>query len=234
LQIENNKQRVLKGNVLSIRHENTRVFYFSLIPEVSVKKKMTLTDAKTLGGVGSILILLIAVPTVGWILGIAGIVMVIIAINKISQEINDSKIKRNMLVAIALTIGAAALGAVTALGTLYRLLGMGSFVGTSFVLSPGITTGDWIGVAAVVVGGLAGVCAFLVASGVFVRRSYNSMASKLNVKMFGTAGLLYLIGVATAVVGVGFVLILVSEILLAVSFFSIPDQRIGIASQPQL
>jgi uncharacterized membrane protein len=41
--------------------------------------------------------------------------------------------------------------------------------------------------------------------------------------MFSTAGLLYLIGAATAVIGVGFVILFVAEILTAVAFFSLPE-----------
>ena len=52
--------------------------------------------------------------------------------------------------------------------------------------------------------------------------------------MFETAGLLYLIGAATAIIGIGFVLILVAEILLAVSFFSISEQpKVPQANQAQ-
>jgi uncharacterized membrane protein len=102
-------------------------------------------------------------------------------------------------------------------------LGLGSFVGTRFVLASGVTAGDWAGLAATIVAGVLIVEGFLVASAVFVRRSYNSIALKLNVKRFETAGMLFLIGAATAVIGVGFILIFVAEILLAVSYFSIPE-----------
>jgi uncharacterized membrane protein len=192
---------------------------------------MTSTDAKVLGGIGSLLILLTAVPNVGWVLGIAGFAMTLIAIRKISREYNDKEIWRNMLVAVTLAIGAIATGVITAVGGIFRVLSMGSFVGTKFVLSPGVTSGDWLGLAIVVIGGLLAMWGLLVASGIFVRRSYRSVASKVNVKMFGTAGLLYLIGAATAIVGVGFVLILVAEILLAVSFFSIPEDKVPVTNQ---
>jgi uncharacterized membrane protein len=41
--------------------------------------------------------------------------------------------------------------------------------------------------------------------------------------MFNTAGLVFLIGAATAIIGVGFLLILVAQILLVVAFFSIKE-----------
>jgi uncharacterized membrane protein len=42
--------------------------------------------------------------------------------------------------------------------------------------------------------------------------------------MFSTAGLLYLIGAATAIIGVGFLVLLVAQILTAVAFLSIPER----------
>jgi len=194
----------------------------------------SLSDAKTLGGIGAILVLFTAVPNIGWILGIVVLVIILVAINNISQVVNDKKIYNNMLTAVILTIGAIVVGTVTAIGAIYHVIGMGSFVGSKFVLAPNITTGDWIGLAIAIIGGVLAVEGFLVISAVFVRRSYKSVASKLNIKMFETAGLLYLIGAATAIIGIGFVLILIAEILLAVSFFSISEQsRVTQANQVQ-
>ena len=194
----------------------------------------SISDAKVLGGIGAILVLLAAVPNVGWLLGIAGFVMILLAIRNVSQAVGDNKIYNNMLTAVILGIGAIAVGTVTVVGAVFHVLEMGSFVGSHFVLAPHIAVGDWFGLAVTVVGGLLAVWGLLVASVVFVRRSYGSMASKLNVKMFDTAGLLYLIGAATTIIGVGFFVILVAEILLAVSFFSIAEQP-GIAKvQPAI
>lgn len=184
----------------------------------------TLSNAKTLGGVGAILVIFTAIPSIGWILGIVGFVMTLVAIKYISQAVGDVKIFNNMIVSVILAIGAVAVGTVTVIGTIFRVLGMGTFVGPDFVLSPNIQVGDWMGLAAGVVAGLAVVWALLIVSAVFLRRSYSSIATRLNIKNFETAGLLYLIGAATAIIGIGFLLILVAEILLVVSFFSIQEK----------
>lgn len=194
----------------------------------------TLSQGKTLGGVGAILVLFTAVPSVGWVLGIAGFVMILMAVNYISQAVGDHKIYSNMIVSVLLAIGAIAVGTVTVIGTVFRVLGMGTFVGPNFVLNPNIAVGDWLGLAGAVIAGLAVVWAILIASAVFFRRSLNSISHKVNVKMFETTGLLYLIGAATAIIAVGFLLILVAEILLAVSFFSINEhQKVQGPSQAQ-
>ena len=184
----------------------------------------SLSEAKSLGGVGSILVLLTVAPTVGWILGIVGFVMTLVAVRYISQIVKDVKIFNDMLISVILAIGGIAVGTVTVLGAVFRVLGMGSFVGPEFVPGPNIAVGDWIGLILGVLAGLAVVWAFMIASAVFLRRSYESIAARVNVRMFRTTGLLYLIGAATTIIGVGFALILVAQILAAVSFFSMPER----------
>ena len=85
-------------------------------------------------------------------------------------------------------------------------------------------TGDWIGLIGSVLVGLAVVWVMLLVSAVYVRRSYGAIASKLNVGMFGTAGMLYLVGAATTIVLVGFLLLFIAQILVVVAFFSLPNQ----------
>jgi uncharacterized membrane protein len=191
----------------------------------------SLSDAKVLGGIGSILVLLTAVPNVGWLLGIVGFVLVLVAVKKISQTVNDKEIYGRMLTAVVLAIAAIAVGAVTIFGVVFRPLALGVTLST---LPSAIAAGNFLGLAALAIGGLVAVEVLLVLSAVFVRRSYDSVSDKLGVGMFRTAGLLYLIGAATAIVGVGFLLIFVAEILQAVAFFSIPDQpRVPLAGQAQ-
>jgi len=184
----------------------------------------SLSDAKVLGGVGSILVLLSAVPTVGALFGIAGFIMILVAINNISQVVSEKSIYSNMLIAVVLAIGAVVVGAVTVAGAVFHVLTLGSFVGSRFVLPSNITPSSWFGIAVAVFAGVLVVWALLVSSAVFIRRSYNSIASKLNVRMFETAGLLYLIGAATTIIVIGFPILLIAQILLAVAFFSIAEQ----------
>lgn len=170
------------------------------------------------------MLLFTAIPSVGWILGVAGFVMTLVAINYISQSVGDRRIYSNMMVSVVLAIGAIAVGTVTVIGTVFRVLGMGNFVGPNFVVAPNIGVGDWLALAGAVMVGLVVVWGLLIASAVFLRRSFNAISSKLNIKMFGTAGLLYLIGAATAIIGIGFLLLVVAEILLVVAFFSIHEK----------
>jgi len=61
-------------------------------------------------------------------------------------------------------------------------------------------------------------------SAIFLRRSYERIGVRLNVNMFQTTGLVYLIGAALTIVLVGFLILLIAEILQIVAFFSIPEQ----------
>ncbi len=190
-----------------------------------MKMTATLYDAKVLGGIGSIFVLLGVVPNVGWILGIAGLVMILLAIYDISKAVNERKIYDNMLKAIAFGVGALAVGAVTVVSVVSKVLSVVSFVGGKFVLSSGIAVGSWLGIIGIAAVGFIAVEALLIVSAVFVRRTYDVLGNKLNVGRFKTAGLLYLIGAATTVVGVGFALIFVAEILMVLSFFSIRSEQ---------
>jgi uncharacterized membrane protein len=192
----------------------------------------SLSEAKTLGGIGSILVLLTAAPTVGWILGIVGFIMILVAVKSISDAVKEERIFNNMLISVVLAIGGIAVGTIALVGTLFQFIGMGTFVGPDFVPAQNVPVGNWMALAGAAIIGLVAVWAFSLASAVFVRRSYSAIASKLNVKTFGTAGLLYLIGAATMVIGIGFILIFVAEILLAIAFFSIPE-RLPEAPQAQ-
>lgn len=103
-----------------------------------------LSQAKTLGGVGSILVLLTAAPNVGWVLGIVGFVMTLFAVKYISEIVKDRSIFHNMLVSIGFVIGAIAVGTVVVIGAVFRVMGMGSFTGPDFVPGPNVTVGDWM------------------------------------------------------------------------------------------
>lgn len=184
----------------------------------------SLSQAKNLGAVGSILVLLTAVPSVGGLFGIVGFILMLVAIKYISEIVADRSIFNNMLAAVGLAIVAIVVGTLVVVGSVMRFVGLNSLtMGPDFNPST-VPAGDWIGLIGSVILGLAVVWVVMIVSAVFVRKSYGSIASKLNVSMFGTAGLIYLIGAATTIVLVGFVLLLVAQILLVVAFFSIQDR----------
>jgi len=60
-------------------------------------------------------------------------------------------------------------------------------------------------------------------SAVLLRKSFNTIASSVNVKMFSTAALIYFIGRILTIVGVGLLLIFLAVILHLVVSSSIPE-----------
>jgi uncharacterized membrane protein len=160
----------------------------------------TLSQAKTLGGIGSILIFIPFVSLVGYIL-------LIVAVKDISDDLQDRAIFRNIVIAAVTGIVGAIAGAfVIVLG----VMGSGFTLGASAVA--GLLSGLFI------------VWVFLIISAVFLRRAYDTMAKRLGVVSFKLAATLYLIGAALTIILVGFVLLLIAEIVQAVAYFSIPDR----------
>jgi uncharacterized membrane protein len=72
--------------------------------------------------------------------------------------------------------------------------------------------------------GLVAIWACFLVSSIFLRRSYGELGKRLGVGLFGTAALLYLIGAILTIIVVGFLLVLVADILFIVAFFSINAQ----------
>ncbi len=162
-----------------------------------------LSEAKTLGGVGSILELIPFVSIVGYIL-------TLVAVKWIADELKDESIFNNMLYAVLTAIVGVAVGAgLFFLGILSSIFTLG--------------VGDIFGV----VGFLAIVWIAFIVSSIFIRKAFEAMGTKLNVSAFKTAGTLYFIGAILTIVLVGFVILLVAYIFQIIAFFSIND-----AAQP--
>ncbi len=158
-----------------------------------------LGEAKTLGGIGSILQIIPGVSIVGYIL-------VLIGVKYISDDLGDKKIFDNMLYAVITGIVGVAVGA--------------------FVLFTGAVFGIFtLGISAIggLIAGLAIVWVFLIISSIFIRRAFDTMATRLGVKAFGTAGMLYFVGALTSVILVGFLILFVAFIFQIVAFFSIQE-----------
>jgi uncharacterized membrane protein len=167
-----------------------------------------LGSAKTLGGVGSILLL---IPGVS----IAGYILILIATKYISDELGDKTIFDNMLYAvIAGIVGVAAAAFIIFTGAMFSVF--------TFTTSA---------IAGLIVG-LAVAWVALIISSIFIRRAYDTMATRLSVGTFRTAGLLYFIGAILTIVLVGFILLLVAAILQIVAFFSINEMAQGVQPQP--
>jgi len=196
---------------------------------------MTLESSKTLGGVGALL--MVIGPFIGaysGVLGLIGLILVMIALKGLSDHYNDAGIFNNALygfiigiigVAIAVAvIVVAAVDFLTAVGLDISAAWSDPAVWSSINWEQAVTWNIlWPHIAAIL-GGLVVLFAFIVVAAVFLRRSYTTLSAKTGVNMFGTVGLLTLIGAVLTIIVVGFALLFVAQILLVVAFFSIKTQ----------
>ncbi|HYB66915.1 MAG TPA: DUF996 domain-containing protein [Candidatus Acidoferrales bacterium] len=185
----------------------------------------TLESVKTIGGVGSILALLAFVPNVGFLLAIAGLIMVLLALKYASDIFGDPKIFNDMLYAVILGIVGLVVGAVAVVAVVFRAIGMG-YMSSSFAYTgpSSVASSDILGMLGTILLGLVAVWACFLVSSIFLRRSYGELGRRVNVSLFGTAALLYFIGAVLTIILVGFLLIFVADILFIVAFFSINTQ----------
>ena len=185
----------------------------------------TLENVKTLGGVGSILTLLGFVPTVGAIIAIIGLILVLVAFKYASDILGDPKIFSNVLYAVILGIIGLVVGVVAVVATVFQAMGMGYLSSSFSYIGPTtVTAGDIMGMLGAILIGLAAVWICFVVSSIFLRRGYGELGRRLNISLFGTGALLYLIGAVLVIVVIGFLLILIADILFIIAFFSINTQ----------
>jgi len=159
-----------------------------------------LGEAKTLGGIGSILQLVPAVSLVGDIL-------TLIAIKYVSDELNDRSIFDNALYGVIALIAGTVVGLFTFIGGIASAaftFGAGALAGVfAFLIILWIT---------------------LIIGSIFIKRSFDTIGARLGVGAFKTAGMLYLIGaLLTVVFFVGLIIIFVGVIFQIVAFFSINE-----------
>jgi uncharacterized membrane protein len=221
--------------------------------------RTALSQAKILGGIGSILVLLsplilltIFIPPLMFfadamlgtsiasgIAGLSGWILILVAIKKISDAVNDREIFKNVLMAVI--IPWVAIGVVLAVGlglVMYAVptiakvdgnyLAEGGYSGTDVALLPLPTLLDLPVITLMMV---FGTWAALIASGWFFKRGYELIAVRTGTKTFRTVGRLYFYGALLVIVLVGAVLAFVAAILQIKAFFSLPESP---PSQPTI
>ena len=139
-----------------------------------------------------------------------------------------------MVVSIVVTIVGVVVGFFVLVASFFRFMGLNNLnfadFGSNFNPST-IPTGDWIGLITWALLGIAVVWVLFMVSGVFLRRGYGKIGKALNIGMFGTAGLVFLIGAATTILVVGLIIIPIAFILMAVAFLSI-NENASVSPQP--
>ncbi len=194
--------------------------------------------SKTLAIEGSILLLLGLVPTVGWVLGIVGIVLLLKATKELSYYYQDESIYRNSLTGLKYYV-VALIAAAVAIGIgVVSFATTGLFAGAPFAFATGIVTGIIAIIAGIVI-----AFVFYVLAASHLRKAYETLAQKTGESSFSTAGTFLWAGAfLTLLFGLGLFLILISWIFVIIGFSSMkpkdyqpytaPTNGYGYAPQP--
>jgi uncharacterized membrane protein len=156
------------------------------------------------------------------LLSIAGFVLEILAVNKISHVVNDKDIFKNYVA--ALIVGVVGVVVAVIFGFIVAFL-------LSIPIPERVFTGGMllerglnlplVGAAVLV---LIVIWITLVIAMSFMKKSFESIAVKLNVPMFKTVATLYWIGALATIVVVGLLILFVGNVLKIVAYFSIPEE----------
>ena len=193
---------------------------------------MDLVTSKNIGGIGALLIVIgpLAGIVFSWagILTLVGIIMVLAATKGLADYYNEGGIFSNALYGFITTI----IGAVAFVGTLIIsvLMAISTFLPTDWAnldewaatftesfLDP-TTIFTLLGA---IIAALIVLFIVLVIASIFYRKSFKLIASKSGVGMFGTAGMVLLIGAILSIILIGAIIIWIAFILLTVAFFSL-------------
>ena len=178
-------------------------------------QRVNISTQKMLGGIGSILMLLVFMPeTVATLLGIVGIVLLLISMYQLSNILGKPSIFKKVLMGFILNIVSTVMAFAFGL-----MAGISSF--TSIRGETGAIPRLGLGViVAIIVAYAISLAAFY-----FFKEAYDILAQATAHNLFKIAGLLLFIGgITTILFGLGILLIIVGYIVLAVAFFTAPNE----------
>jgi uncharacterized membrane protein len=197
---------------------------------------MILETSKTIGGIGAILMFVGIFPYISYlgIVELIGVILVLVALHGFGSNYTEEGIFSNALYGIVTGIVgvvlAVAVGIAVVLPNVTDFLmkifpswnGDWSTLSSLSGMTPNtsnIEVGDVIPfiVAAILV--LVILWVFAIIAAFFIRRSLKQLSAKSNVGLFGTAGILILVGAVIPIFGL--LLIWISSLLLAIAFFSV-------------
>jgi uncharacterized membrane protein len=214
---------------------------------------MNLGSSKILGGIGALLmfigIFLFSTITALVIVELVGAILILVGLHGLGTHYQDSGIFKKALYGVIIAIVGAVIAAVIGLtiilanitpllyqmypgwdGNWASLSGMtpdtSAFTAGNFDLSTFMPF--FIGLIAVLV--IMWIVAII--ASFFIRSSLKSVSAKSNVGLFGTAGLLMLIGAFLTIIIIGLVLIWIAALLLAIAFFQIKQSEPTVATAP--
>jgi uncharacterized membrane protein len=217
-------------------------FYLNNSDRNIEENEMTLESSKTLGGVGAILMFVGVLPTINYlgIIEIVGLILVLFALRNLANSYREGGIFRHAIYGVAVAVVGAIIVGVLAVAVV-----LSNIKDLVTQLYPG-WNGDWSTLQGMtanttnfdptnifpLIGGLLVVLViawvFAIIASFFIYRSLKQVSNKSNLGLFGTAGLILLIGAIIPLIGL--ILMWVSALILAIAFFTFKPQEESIAT----
>jgi uncharacterized membrane protein len=203
---------------------------------------MTLESSKNLGGIGALLMFIGIFPYINYfgIVELIGAILVLVALHGFGSYYKEGGIFSNALYGIGAGIvgivAAVAIGIAVVLPNITDFLtkiypswnGDWSTISSFSGMTPNtsnIAIGDIIPFISAAIVVFVILWLFAIIATFFVRRSLKQLSAKTNVGLFSTAGLLLLIGAVLIILfGLGFILIWIATLILAIAFFTMHPQ----------
>ncbi|MCL6579060.1 MAG: DUF996 domain-containing protein [Candidatus Bathyarchaeota archaeon] len=190
---------------------------------------MTLETAKILGGIGAVLMLVSPIGMHTGIVGIAGVILVLIALSKFAYHYKEPGIFNNVIYGIITAIAGIAIFIsvlVVAAYDLIKTLGL-DVSWTDWTIFQRIkwqeifTWETFAPYIIVIVLDLVMLFVLFVVASSFLRRSFSLLGEKTGIHAFKTAGFLIFLGAILTIIAVGLLIMWIALIFLAIGFFSI-------------
>jgi uncharacterized membrane protein len=200
---------------------------------------MTLETTRILGGIGTILILIFPFAGSAGLVGIIGLILVMIALNQLAYHYKEPGIFSNALYGIITAIIGIAtftIAIATAATSFLNTIGIGQIAWNDWSAWSRI---DWQRITneissdptaffnrfwpeiTMVILAFVILFALLIIAALFARRSFRSVGAKTGIGAFYTAGMLMLVGAILTIIAIGFLLMWIAGIFLAIGFFRI-------------
>jgi uncharacterized membrane protein len=213
------------------------------------EKRLNFETSKNLGGVGAILLFIgfiipVATGSFGLLLSLVGLILVLVGLKGLADYYNDAGIFNNFLYGTITGVAGVVVAVLAVIFAVFTMLsdfiyGIFPTWNGDWTTLPSLTPDISMVVPSDIVPFLTAMLIVLVILfftaiivAIFMRKSLNVLSSKTGVGLFGTTGLLLLIGAVLTIVVVGLLLIWIAMLILAIAFFSMRPQPAMSAEAP--
>ncbi|MGB8781109.1 MAG: DUF996 domain-containing protein [Candidatus Bathyarchaeia archaeon] len=215
---------------------------------------MNLESSKNLGGIGAILMFIGLIPIPGGqpflgIIALVGLILVLVALHGFADYYKESGITNNSIYGlVAGIVGIVIAGAVIVYLFFYTSIltdflhkifptwdGKWSTLSGLTPTTSNLKTSDVLPIVGSVLLVLFILWIFAIIAAFFARRSLKTLSAKTSVGLFSTAALLLLIGAFLSIILIGFLLMWIAILLIAIAFYQIkpqPEQPVATMAPP--